>query len=179
MRFTVTGEQRGNPLLRTVVLLFLAYIALHWVSNGAMYFHQMGLTPESVVHHYLGNPAEFSKPRSYSGMLEVAHFHLFAMGILVLTLVHLMLFAPLGERTKHFGIWLPFGFAVGNEAAGWLVRFADPGFAYLKIATFLGLEASLLWVMAITLWSLATGQRGGYRAGSKDRRKLRTDSGEV
>ncbi|KPV40618.1 hypothetical protein AN478_05450 [Thiohalorhabdus denitrificans] len=163
MRFTVTGEQRKNDFLRTVILLFLGYILLHWVSNGAMYFLNMTLTYDSVVHYYLGNPDEFSKPRSYEGMLEVAHFHLFAMGILLITLVHLMLFAPLSDRAKQMGIWLPFLFAVGNEGAGWLVRFAAPEFAYLKIVTFLGLELSLLWVMGVTMWSLATNRRGGYR----------------
>lgn len=166
MRFTVTGEQRKNPYLRTVIYLFLAYIFLHWISNGAMFFHQMALTYDSVVHYYLGNPDEFREPRSYAGMLEVAHFHLFAMGILVLTLVHLMLFAPLSDRAKQFGIWAPFAFAVANEAAGWLVRFAAEEFAYLKLATFIGLELSLLWVMGVTLLSMLTQQRGGYRIGT-------------
>lgn len=152
MRFVVTGEQRSNPFLRTVIYLFLAYIVLHWATNGAMYFLHMDLSPGSVVHYYLGDPEEFRNPRSYAGMLEVAHFHLFSMGILVLTLVHLMLFAPVQARTKRLGIWLPFGFAVANEAAGWLVRFVAPQFAYLKVATFLGLEISLLWVMGVTLW---------------------------
>ena len=159
----LTGEQRKNGYLRTVIHLFLAYIFLHWLSNGAMFFHQMGLTYEAVASHYLGDPETFRDPRSYASMLEVAHFHLFAMGILLITLVHLMLFAPLSDRTKHLGIWLPFVFAVGNEGAGWLVRFAAPGFAYLKIATFLGLELSLLWVMGVTVWSMVTQRRGGYR----------------
>ena len=163
MRFTITGEQRKNTFLRTVIYLFLAYIFLHWISSGAMFFHSMSLSYQPIVHYYLGNPAEFSKPRSYASMLDVAHSHLFAMGILVLTLVHLMLFAPLSDRAKQFGIWLPFAFAVGNEGAGWLVRFADPAFAYLKIATFLGLELSLLWVMAVTLISMLTNRRDGYR----------------
>jgi len=163
MRFTITGEQRKNTYLRTVIYLFLAYVFLHWISNGAMFFHNMSLSYESVVHYYLGNPEEFREPRSYAGMLEVAHFHLFAMGILVLTLVHLMLFAPLSTRAKQLGIWAPFTFAVANEGAGWLVRFADPAFAYLKITTFLGLELSLLWVLVVTLTSMLTNQRGGYR----------------
>ncbi len=176
MRFAVTGEQRRNPFLRTVIYLFLVYVLLLWVSNGAMYFLDMGLTYESVVHYYLGNPEEFQKPRSYPGMLEVAHFHLFSMGILVLTLVHLMLFAPVSDRTKHFGIWLPFGFALANEGAGWLVRFVAPEFAYLKIATFLGLEISLLWVMAVTVWGLLSsaapsGNGSGYRVSADTRRK--------
>ncbi|HKJ72302.1 MAG TPA: hypothetical protein VKA55_11160 [Gammaproteobacteria bacterium] len=169
MRFTITGEQRKNSYLRTVIYLFLAYVFLHWISNGAMFFHSMGLSYDAVVHHYLGNPEQFRKPRSYASMLEVAHVHLFAMGILVLTLVHLMLFAPLSTRAKHFGVWAPFLLAVGNEGAGWLVRFADPAFAYLKLATFLGLELSLLWVMAVTLLSMLTNRRDGYRFNTSSR----------
>lgn len=99
-------------------------------------------------------------------MLEVAHFHLFAMGVLVLTLVHLMFFAPLSTRAKQFWMWTPFLFAVGDEGAGWLVRFVSPLFAYLKIATFIGLEPSLAGVIGITLWSLASDRRSSYAESS-------------
>lgn len=154
MRFNVTGEHRRNPLLATVILLFLGYILLLWVTNALLFFRDMGLSYHAVVSYYLGDPERYTNPRSYSGMLEVAHFHLFSMGILVLTLVHLMLFAPLSQRAKVFWLWTPFVFAVANEGAGWLVRFADPAFAYLKITTFLGLQLSLAGVIAISLWSL-------------------------
>lgn len=159
MRFNVTGEHRNNSLLTTVILLFLGYIALLWVSNALLFFRDMGLSYDAVVGYYLGDPERFTSPRSYSGMLEVAHFHLFSMGILVLTLVHLMLFAELSQRAKIFWLWTPFVFAVANEGAGWLVRFVDPGFAYLKIATFLGLQFGLGGVVVITLWSLISPSR--------------------
>lgn len=103
MRFFVTGEQRRSALLNTFILLFLSYIALLWVSNGLMYFHKMGLTPDSVVDYYLGSEKDFTQPISYQSLLEVTHFHLFSMGILVLTLVHLMLFTELPTSLK---IWL-------------------------------------------------------------------------
>jgi hypothetical protein len=44
MRFLITGEQYRNPLIKAIVLLFLAYIALFWLTNALMYFHKMGLT---------------------------------------------------------------------------------------------------------------------------------------
>ncbi len=154
MRFTITGEHRKNPLLTTVILLFLGYIALLWLSNALLFFRDMGLSYDAVTRYYLGDPEQYTNPRSYSGMLEVAHFHMFSMGILLMTLVHLMLFADLSERSKIFWLWTPFVFAVANEAAGWLVRFVAPEFAYLKIITFLGLEFGLGGVLVITLWSL-------------------------
>ena len=86
MRYFVTGEQQRKSLLNAVVLMFLGYIALLWISNGMMYFHHMDLMPNSVITYYLGSEENFSPPRSYQGMLEVSHFHLFSMGMLIMTL---------------------------------------------------------------------------------------------
>lgn len=177
MRFTVTGEQRRNPLLNTAILLFLGYMLLLWVSNALMFFAEMDLTYQSVVDYYRGNAENYTNPRSYEGMLEVAHFHMFAMGVFVLTLVHLVLFAELSSRAKRFWLWTPFLFAVGNEAAGWLVRFAGEPFAYLKLFTFVGLELSLLGLMAIILWSLVANRRGGYNQGAARRRVSQAQAG--
>ena len=165
MRFTVTGEHRKNPLLTTVILLFLGYIALLWVSNALLFFRDMGLSYEAVVGYYLGDPERYTNPRTYSGMLEVAHFHMFSMGILVMTLVHLMLFADLSQRAKIFWLWTPFIFAVANEAAGWMVRFVAPQFAYFKIITFLGLQFGLGGVVLVTLHSLVKPAKKNGRSG--------------
>jgi hypothetical protein len=70
MRYFVTGEQHRKALLNALVLMFLGYIALLWVSNGLMYFHHMDLTPDSVVLYYLGSEEQFTPPRSYQGMLK-------------------------------------------------------------------------------------------------------------
>lgn len=163
MRYVITGEHRRNPLLATIILLFLGYIALLWVSNALLFFRDMGLSYDAVTGYYLGDPERYTNPRSYSGMLEVAHFHLFAMGILVMTLVHLMLFAELSQRAKLFWMWTPFIFAVTNEGAGWLVRFVAPEFAYLKIASFLGLQFGLAGVIVINLWALVSRPKGNGR----------------
>ena len=154
MRFMITGEHRRKTLLNTVIFLFLGYVAMLWLSNALLFFRDMGLSYDAVVGYYLGDPEEFTSPRSYSGMLEVLHFHTFAMGILVLTLVHLMLFADISNGAKVFWLWTPFLFTIANEAAGWLVRFVSPDFAYLKIVTFLGLQFGLGGVVIITLWSI-------------------------
>ncbi|MDD2724584.1 MAG: hypothetical protein PHH59_11265 [Methylovulum sp.] len=154
MRFFVTGEQQRKALINALVLMFLGYIVLLWLSNGLMYFHRMDLTPESVVAYYLGSEEQFTQPRSYEGMLEVSHFHLFSMGMLVLTLTHLMLMTEFPVRLK---IWIS-GFtylsAIGDEAGGWLVRFVHPNFAYFKIAAFLLLEFSLATLLIVVIVSL-------------------------
>jgi len=154
MRFFVTGEQNRQLLINTLILLFLGYVALLWLSNGLMYFHKMSLSGDSVLAYYLGDEAQFTQPKSYQSLLEVTHFHLFAMGMLVLTLTHLMLMTDLPIPVK---VWLSvviYFAAIADEAAGWLVRYAHPYFAYFKIAAFLLLETSLLALIVIVTLSL-------------------------
>jgi hypothetical protein len=154
MRYFVTGEQHRKSLINTLVLMFLVYIALLWVSNGMMYFHHMDLTPNSVVAYYLGSEEQFTQPRSYQGMLEVSHFHLFSMGMLVLTLTHLMLMTEFPVRLKIWLSGLTYAAALADEAGGWLVRFVHPLFAYFKIAAFVVLELSLAALLVIVITAL-------------------------
>lgn len=154
MRFFVTGEQRRQSLLNTIVLMFLGYIALLWVSNGMMFFHKMGLDPASVVEYYLGSEEKFTQPKSYQSLLEVSHFHLFAMGMLAVTLTHLLLFAPLSVGVKVWLTGLTFASALADEVAGWLVRFVHPAFAWFKLGAFLVLEFSLAAMLILVGASL-------------------------
>jgi len=162
VRFVVTGEWSRNRLLQTIVVLYVVYVGGLWVTNGALYFNKMSLTPSSVVEYYLGNEETFKQPRTYQGLLEVAHFHLFAMGMLLLVLTHLMLFVPVGSGTKLVLIVLPFIAALVSEGGGWLVRFVHPAFAWVKISGFLLLQGSLLALMVISLWAIFVGSSENY-----------------
>jgi hypothetical protein len=159
VRFVVTGEWARNRLLQTIVVLYALYVAGLWVTNTLLYFSKMALTYSSVVEYYLGSDERFLSPRSYQGLLEVSHFHLFAMGMLLLVLTHLMLFVPLANRCKAWLIAVPFCAAILDEGASWLVRFAHPDFAYVKIAGFLLLQASLAVLIFASLWAVFAGSQ--------------------
>jgi hypothetical protein len=159
MRYFVTGEQHRKSLLNALVLMFLGYIALLCVSNAMLYFHHMDLTAKSVVAYYLGSEELFTQPKSYQGMLEVSHFHLFAMGMLAVTLTHLMLMTNFSTRLKIWLSSLTYLSALADEAGGWLVRFVHPLFAYFKIASFLLLETSLVALVVIVAFALIQARR--------------------
>ncbi len=154
MRFFVTGEQNRQLLINSLILMFLIYVALLWVSNGLMYFHKMNLSAESVLAYYLGSEQDFTQPKSYQSLLEVTHFHLFAMGMLVLTLTHLMLMTHLPTLMKIWISAIVYASAIADEIAGWLVRFVHPHFAYFKIGAFLMLEISLAALIIVVIISL-------------------------
>jgi hypothetical protein len=165
MRFVITGEWSKNRLLQLIIVLFVVYVAVLWLTNALLYFNKMGLTYASVSEYYLGSEEKFLPPRSYQGMLEIAHFHLFAMGILLLTLTHLMLFVPLRVELKPWFIVVPFSAALLDEGGGWLVRFVHPLFAYVKIISFVVLEVSLAVLICVSLWAVFTGTQDTYRGG--------------
>jgi hypothetical protein len=165
MRFVISGEMSRNRLLQVIVAAYSFYVALLWVTNAALYFEKMGLTRASVVDYYLGNEERYLTARSAAGMLEISHFHLFAMGMLLLVLTHLVLFVPLRNRAKAWLIALPFASALLDEGAGWAVRFVSPLFAYAKIAGFLALQASLAALVGLSLWAVFRGTSENYRSG--------------
>ncbi len=162
MRFVITGEWTRNRLLKAIVWCFLVYTFFLWLTNAGLYFHRMGLTPASVVEYYRGNEEKFLQPRSLVGLLEQLHFHVFAMGILLLTLTHLLLFVPVSMKTKAWGIAGAFASALTGELAGWGVRFVHPMFAYVKIAAFVVLQGTVLWLMVMVAWALVTEAPSSY-----------------
>ena len=117
MRFFVTGEQNRQRVLNTIVLMFLIFMIMLWLSFGLMYFQRMNLSPHSIQAYYLGSPEKFTEPRSYQSLLEVSHAHLFAMGMLAVTLTHLLLFAPVADRLKIGLSLCVYAGAIGDEAS--------------------------------------------------------------
>lgn len=162
MRFVVTGEWTRNELLRLIVIFFLIYIAAFWVTNLLLFVHKMGFSYTEVVEYYRGSEERYTQPRSYQGLLEVSHFHLFAMGILMLTLTHLILFVPLEIRTKFIFIVSAFGSAFLDEASSWLVRFVSPLFAYLKLGSFVVLQVTILLLIVFVIHALCTKLPSAY-----------------
>jgi hypothetical protein len=143
MKYMQTGGFQGHPLMRLTLLWTLLFMSGLWVTNACMFLSRMRPTPSSVQAYYLGSAEEYSNPRSAASMLETTHAHLPIMGVVVLLLTHLMIFAPYSDSAKRWFISLSFLCAFGGEGAGWLTRFVHPAFAWLKIACFLGFQACL------------------------------------
>jgi len=143
-----TGGFQHNPFMRLTLLWTLLFAGGLWCTNAFMYFSRMGLTPTSVQAYYLGSEEEYSAPRSKESMLEVTHAHLPIMGVVILMLTHLMIFAPYSDGFKKAFIAASFGSALLGEASSWLVRFVSPHFAWLKIAAFITFQACLAFLIA-------------------------------
>jgi hypothetical protein len=150
----LNGGYRGHPLMRLTLGCTLVFLTGLWITNALLYFQHMGLAPHTVAVFYLGSPDDFSAPRTYGSMLELAHAHFAIMAMVLLLLTHLAIFVPWSYRLRVGLIAGTFGAALVEELAGWLVRFVHPGFAVLKVAGFLGLQLGMAILIAGLAWYL-------------------------
>lgn len=154
MRYMQTGNFSQHPLMRLTLGLTLVFLVGFVATNHALYFANMDLSPSSVVKYYNGSEEEFRQPRSYQSMLEVTHSHLAMMALVILFLTHLVIFAPFSKSGKVTFIAVAFLSGLLNEASGWLVRFVDAQFAWLKVLSFVSLQASLAFLLISLAWFL-------------------------
>lgn len=171
MKYLQNGGYQGQPLMRLTLSLALVLLGGFWLTNLAMYFRHMSLDPSTVVAYYRGNDAQFIPPRSAESMLEVTHMHLPMFALVLLLLTHLVIFAPMRQGAKVALIVTAFASALLMEAAGWLVRFVHPDFAWLKVAAFVALQATLAWLIVALAVFLARPpeRKTGGRPGSRHR----------
>ena len=159
MRYMEKGGFESHPLMRLTLALSLTLLFGFWLTNLGMYFSRMSLRPSSVVTYYNGSEEEFRSPRSTESMLETTHMHLPMMAVVLLILTHLTIFAPLPRRAKTALIIGTFVSAALQEASGWLVRYASPVFAPLKVVGFVGLQSGILLLLIAVAVFLARGAR--------------------
>lgn len=143
-------DPRLSPL-RGPSLAFAAYLLLQAGSAAVLFAVKLGATPDRVAEFYLGSEERFAAPKSLPGLLEVAIPHLLAIPLVLFAAAHVVGFArTLGRRAFAALLALSFGCAAAGIATGFLIRFALPELAWLKIAAFAGLEASLLaWAVLL------------------------------
>ena len=153
MRFFVTKDLNKNSALKLIVLFSLIFFIGLIVTNF-LFMTKIGFTVQEVINYYLGNPETFRQPKSYGSIVEETHFHLFAMGIILMTLNHLMLFSDLSMRFKIILIIVSFSACLLDIASSWLVRFVSADFAYLKLSSMLVEQVSLVALIFIILKSL-------------------------
>jgi len=118
--------------------------------------YKIGFTPSSVTNYYLGNPEIFRQPKSYGSLVEETHFHLFAMGIILMTLNHLMLFSKLKDSYKILIIIISFTSCLLDIGSSWLVRYVSSSFSLLKVSSMITEQVFLVLLIFIIIKSIFT-----------------------
>jgi hypothetical protein len=87
-------------------------------------------------------------------MMEVSHFHLFSVPVIVLILSHLLYGTPASTRTRLGLTIVTYAGAALELAAPWAVRYLAAGFAVLLLAGWVLLACGMLGMIGISLLSV-------------------------
>src|SRR5256885_2299775 len=103
--FSRRGFQLRRASLETRVAYtgFLLLTAPGAATLVALSIGRMGLSPMAIATYYRGGQTEMSFPKQFWQLLEVSHFHLFSVPVVVLILAHLLYATPISTRAR---VWL-------------------------------------------------------------------------
>jgi len=154
VKFLANGGGNNSRLLQIILLFTLFYVLLLWITNVLIYIERIGFDYISVVEYYRGSEESFRNPISYLGLLEMTHIHLFLFAMALLLVNHLTAFLRLHWFLKLLLILVSFISGLLDIGSGWLIRYASPSFAYLKISSFILFQASFFILVVLSFFSL-------------------------
>jgi len=82
-------------------------------------------------------------PMTYRKLLEVTHFHLFTMPVVLLIIGHLFLATGLGDRGKLLWLIGASSSVAAHLATPWIVRYGGGGLAFLHAITGIALTLTM------------------------------------
>ena len=133
---------------RFAIAYFSIFATLLLLSGAFLFISKLGISYESISTFYLGDPKQFSQPKSTYGLLETALPHLGAMGLFIFVTAHFMLFTPKKERQRTI---LPavilFIAALLDIGSGFLIVQGWTFFVAVKIIAFLTLQIVGLYLL--------------------------------
>ena len=95
-----------------------------------------------------------SFPKTFWQLMEVSHFHLFTIPVVVLILSHLLFATPLSSRVRVWLTAIAFTGALLDAIGPWGVRYVAAGFAYLLILGWMLLGGGSLLIVVLTLLAM-------------------------
>lgn len=147
--FWAPGENNAG-LLFLCMTCFNFFILCLLATNLLLYVQHMGWGPQSGLEFFLGNEDKFLQPRSYQGLLEITHFHLFTDAAILLILTHISIYTPLRRPLKIALVLTSFSSAFLDIMTNWLIRYVHYSFIYLKIVSFWTFEISVLLLIILS-----------------------------
>ena len=152
------GLRTLQPSTRFALGLLLVFALASYVVMLALGLSRSGLTPASIAAYYAGPvPGE---GKTTGELLELTHFHLFAMPLFLFVLGHLFLMCRWpAPRVRRWIVLAAFAGAACDLAAPWLVIQLSPLCAWVKIGGRVLLVPALLVLTLVPLFEIARAPR--------------------
>ena len=147
-----------QPSTRFALALMLVFALAAYVVMVLLGISRSGLSPESIASYYAG--VAQGEGKTTGELLELTHFHLFAMPLFCFVLGHVFLMCRAPSTGWRRAIVLcAFAGAACDLSAPWLVIHLAPVCAWVKIAGRALLAPALLAMTLVPLWELARAGR--------------------
>lgn len=142
--------------IRLVYSLFLGFIVAGLATTWMFQFQRIGFSYQRVVAYYLGGEIQGQMffPKNINVLLEETHFHAFMMSVVFLVLSHLFLATFVSRRLKLLFILTTFFSHFFDMGSTWLIRAWSPSFAYVLIASWIGLWIGYSGMILIPLYEM-------------------------
>lgn len=137
--------------MKLIITWFLGFMLVGYFLNLVMTISAMGITFDTIMSYYLGSDTGMAFPKTFSHLLEVSHFHLFMMPLILLTVSHLFLFTSWPTHRKIRFIVAAFVAMGGQVLLPWLIRYVHRSFALLKTPTDIVMTASFVTMAGLPL----------------------------
>ncbi len=147
---------------------FLALTLPGLVTLVALSVGRIGWSPHAIAVYYRGGESEMSFPKQFWQMVEVSHFHLFSVPIVVLILSHLVSSTAISVRARIVLTVMTYLGAALELAGPWAVRYVAGSFAYALIAGWVLLAAGMSCMVVISLVAMWSPDRWSFKADDKD-----------
>jgi len=150
------------PAVRVLARWVTIVQLVGYTTSLVFVWHTTRLVPVGVATRYRGIPPDSTAvgeglgamqfPKSFGEMLTITHTHLLSMAVIfVLTGLGIALCERLSERWRRILIVEPFVALLVSFSAMWLMRYADPRFAWLLEASSALLAATFYVQSALIL----------------------------
>lgn len=133
---------------------FLAMTLFGVVTLVALSAGRIGLRAQAIATYYRGGDSEMSFPKTFWQLMEVSHFHLFSVPVVVLILSHL-LYATVAPTSWRIRLTLvTYGGALLEAFAPWAVRYVSGVFAWALLLGWALLAGGSCMIVVISLISM-------------------------
>ncbi len=149
--YRISDSSTENKL---VYSFFLIFMLCGLATLAAFQFKIIGMSLEAIRQHYLGNETAMQFPKSFLSLLTTSHSHAFMMGIIYLTLAHIVLATGLKAITKRYLVSLGFIFILMDLILPWLIRYGNQQWAFAFPVAWIGQWAVYLCYIFIPLYEM-------------------------
>jgi ABC-type enterobactin transport system permease subunit len=146
------GLQSLQWSTRFVYSLFLVFSLASYAVMVALASQRSGFSSGSVASYYAGDGGQY--PKTVGELLEVTHFHLFSMPLLLFVQGHLFLMTQWPRRWKIAIVSAAFLGAALDLGAPWLVLYVSRDLAWVKLLARALLGPALIAFALVPLYEM-------------------------